>query len=77
MVIYLFLSQLIFTLSHNTHTRLKLLKPPAYHLCRVNVFGTRVINDWNNLTSDIVTNSSLNSFKSAVDNSFYDFRLIC
>ena len=25
-------------------------------------FGTRVINDWNNLTSDIVENSTLNSF---------------
>ena len=54
-----------FTLSHNSHTRghpfkLKLLKPPAYPLCRVSFFGTRVINDWNYLTSDIVTNSSLN-----------------
>ena len=51
-----------FTLSHNTHTRghsFKLLKPPAYHLCRVNFFGTRVITDWNNLTTDIVTNSLL------------------
>ena len=55
------------------HTRghsFKLLKPPAYHLCCINVFGTRVINDWNNLTSDIVTNSQLNRFKSAVDNYF-------
>ena len=39
------------------------------------LFGTRVINDWNYLTSVIVTNSSLNSFKSAVDNYFYNFRL--
>ena len=41
-----------FTISHNTHNRghsFKLLKPPAYQLCRVNFFGTRVINDWNNL----------------------------
>ena len=56
----------LFTLSHNTHSytrghSFKLLKPPAYHLCRVNFFGARVINDWHNLTSDIVTNSSLNS----------------
>ena len=68
-----------FTLSHNTHTRghsFKLSKPPAHHLCRVNFFGTRVINDWNNLTSDIVENSSLNSFKSAVDNYFYDFKFM-
>ena len=46
------------------------------HLCRVNFFGTRVINDWNNLTSDIVENSSLNSFKSTVDNYFYDFKFM-
>ena len=69
----------LFTLSHNSHTRghsFKLLKPPAYHLCRINFFGSRVINDWNYLTNDIVTNSSLNSFKSAVDNYFYDFKFI-
>ena len=68
-----------FALSHNTHTRghsFKLFKPPAHHLCRANFFGTRVINDWNNLTSDIVENSSLNSFKSAVDNYFYDFKFM-
>ena len=29
-----------------------------------------MINDWNNLTSGIVENSSLNSFKSAVDKYF-------
>ena len=49
--------ELIFMFSHNTYTRdhlFKLLKPPAYHLCCVNFFGTRMINDWNNLTSDIV-----------------------
>ena len=34
------------------------------------LFGTWVIIDWNNLTSDIVTNYLLNSFKSAVDNYF-------
>ena len=39
-------------------------------------FGTRVINDWNNLTSDIVGNSSLHGFKSAVDNYFYDFKFM-
>ena len=31
------------------------------------LFDTRVITDWNNLTSDIVGNSSLNNFKSAID----------
>ena len=33
-------------------------------------YVTRGINDWNSLTSDVVTNSSLNSVKSAVDNYF-------
>ena len=68
----------LFTLSHNTHTRghsFKLSKPPVHHLCRANFFGTRVINDWNNFTSDIVENSSLNSFKSAVDNYFMTLNL--
>ena len=41
-----------FTLFHNTYTR--------GHLCRINVFGTRVIYDWSNLTSDIVTKIVLN-----------------
>ena len=62
-----------FTLSHNTQTRghaYKLLKLPAHHLCRVTYFGTRAINDWNNFTSDIVGISSLNNFKSAIDNYF-------
>ena len=52
-----------FTFSHNTQTRghaYKLLKPPAHLSCRVNYFITRVINDWNNLTSDIVGYSLLN-----------------
>ena len=68
-----------FTFSHNTQTRghaYKLLKPPAHLSCRVNYFGTRVINDWNNLTSDIVGNSLLNNFKSAIDNYFYDYRFM-
>ena len=74
------LFQLFYTISQHTYQRarhlFKLLKPPAYHLCRIKSFGIRVINDWNNLTSDIVTNSSLNSFKLAVDNYFYDFIFI-
>ena len=58
-----------FALSHNTQSRVhayKLLKPPAHLSCRVNYFGTRVINDWNNLTSDIVGNSLLSNSKSAM-----------
>ena len=47
----------------------KLLKPPAHLSCRVNHFGTRVINDWNNF---IVEKSLLNNLKSAIDNYFYD-----
>ena len=65
------------------HTRghsFKILKPSSrastYYLCCIYFFGTMVINDWNNLTNDIVTNSSCNNFKSAVDNYFYDFRFM-
>ena len=39
-------------------------------------YVARGVNDWNNLTSDVVTNSSLNSVKSAVDNYFHDFRFM-
>ena len=58
------LSWIILTFSHFliTHT---------YHAEVIHLNGTRVINDWNN--HDIVENSSLNSFKSVVDNYFYDF----
>ena len=66
-------------LGYNTHTRdhlFKSLKPPSHHSCYVNFFGTRVINDWNNLTSDIIENYSLNSFKLVIDNYFHDLRLV-
>jgi len=46
----------IFTISHTTKSRsqaYKLLKPHTYHSCRIDYFTTRVIIDWNNLTSDI------------------------
>ena len=56
--------------------RFTVLKPPAYHSCRVNFFNTRVINDWDNLTSDNVENSSLHSFETAVDKYFYGFRFV-
>jgi len=36
----------------------------------IHVRCTRVINDWNNLTSDIVETSSLNNFKSTIDDYF-------
>ena len=45
---------------------------PIIYVASTFLVATRVINDWNNPTSDIVTNSSLNSFKSVVDNYFYD-----
>ena len=66
-----------FTLSQSTHTRDHHLNYLS-HLPIIYVtsnFGTRVINDWNNLTSDTVTNSLLNSVKSAVDNYFHDFSM--
>ena len=68
-------------LSYNMHTRghlFKLPKPPAYHLCNINFLVLRQLMIGTiNLTSDIVTNSSLSSFKLAVDNYyFYDFRFM-
>ena len=68
-----------FTFSHNMHARghlFQLFKTPAYHSRHVNFFSTRVISDWSNLKSDIVENSSLNSFKSAEDKYFYDCRFM-
>ena len=60
-----------------TRGHLWLLKLPAYHSYRVDFFvATRVINDWNNLSNDIVETSSLNSFKSSVDKYFYDCRFV-
>ena len=64
---WLFCARLFQLFLHYLTTHIPEVKPPTYYLCHANLFDTRVIKDWNNLTSDIVTNSSLYSFKSAVD----------
>ena len=62
-----------FTLSPNIHTRgnsLKLYKPFTHRLCRSNYFSVKVINHWNQLPEEIVSCTSLNRFKSLLDNYF-------
>ena len=46
---------------------LKLYKQHATKLTRINTFSNRIINDWNGLTSEIVTAISINSFKNKLD----------
>ena len=60
-----------FTLSSNIHTRgnpLKLYKPYTHRLCRSNYFSVRIINDWNQLPEEILSCTSLNYFKSLINN---------
>ena len=42
-----------------------------------NFLDTRVINDWNSFTSDVVEISSEYNFKSAIDNFFHDSKFVC
>jgi len=59
-----------FELSNVSHTRghrFKLKKPRVNSRIRANSFAIRVINDWNDLKSETVTSTSLNSFKSALE----------
>ena len=56
---------------HNTRGHdWKLFKPQSKKglQCRVHFFSQRVINYWNDLPSQVVTASSVNSFKSRLDN---------
>ena len=46
---------------------LKIYKQHATKLPRINTFSNRIINDWNELTSEIVTATSTNSFKNKLD----------
>ena len=46
---------------------LKLYKQHATKLPRTNTFSNRIINDWNGLTSEIVTSTSTNSFNNKLD----------
>ena len=60
-----------FSLAPNTTNRgshiHKLAKPKATKTVRQNAFSTRVIDDWNGLTKEIVTAKTTNAFKSALD----------
>ena len=59
---------------HNTRGHdWKLFKPQSKKglQCRVHFFSQRVINYWNDLPSQVVTASSVNSFKSRLDNLAY------
>ena len=52
----------------------KLFKQHSSLLCRSNYFMNRVINEWNSLPTSVVESSSINTFKSLLDNYFLDFR---
>ena len=60
-----------FSLAPNTTNRgshiHKLAKPKATKTVRQNAFSTRVIDDWNGLTKEIVTAKTTNAFKNALD----------
>ena len=45
----------------------KIYKEHAIKLPRINTFSNRIVRDWNNLTSEIVTAVSTNSFKNKLD----------
>ena len=45
----------------------KICKPRANSTIKQNSFNHRVINDWNNLSNDIVCAESINSFKTLLD----------
>ena len=61
----------LFTLSEYTSTRghsLKLIKRRSRLKIRANSFGNRVVDTWNSLPEQIVQASSLNCFKSRLNN---------
>ena len=67
----------LYTYSTTTTTRghqFKLFKQHSRLLCRSNYFMNRVINEWNSLPTSVVESSSINTFKSLLDNYFLDFR---
>ena len=62
-------------LVNNTRTRghsLKLQKPRARRNVRLNCFGHRVVNDWNQLPEEVVSAPSLNTFKNRLDRHWTD-----
>ena len=67
----------LYTYSTTTTTtrghRIKLFKQRSRLLCRSNYFMNRVINEWNSLPTSVVESSSINTFKSLLDNYFFRF----
>ena len=59
-----------FRISHLTTRghKQKIYKEHATKLPRINTFSNRIVKDWNDLTSQIVESSSINSFKNNLDN---------
>ena len=53
---------------------LKLFKPRAQKLVRRQFFSTRIINDWNQLPSDIVEADTVNTFKARLDRHWVNFQ---
>ena len=45
----------------------RVIKKKATKLCRINVFSNRMIDDWNKLPQEIVSATSINSFKNSLD----------
>ena len=59
----------LFTLSQSSargHNQ-RVIKKKATKLCRINVFSNRIIDDWNNLPQEIISATSINSFKNSLD----------
>lgn len=47
--------------------RPKIYKQYAKKLLRINTFSNRIVNDWNELPSEVVEADSINSFKNRLD----------
>ena len=58
----------------SSHALLRLVESVATLL--PNFYFKRIINDWNNLSQDVVNARSINSFKSLLDNFLTDSRFI-
>ena len=67
----------LFTPSRSIATRghaQRVFKQHATQLARRNTFSQRVVNDWNNLSSEVVNAPSLNTFKNRLDKHWSDFQ---
>ena len=63
-------SSVFFKFADNVGTRghcLKLAKPKAHKSIRLNSFGHRTVSIWNNLPEEVVTCTTVNSFKTQLD----------